>query len=177
MAAGIIGALTAAPAVIKGITDIIGRFVPDPAQAAQVTLEMQKLVADREVAAATAAAEIAKAQAETNTAEAQNPSLFVGGWRPFVGWGCGVGLKEPVLGCVATKKRGNSSWQGHVFFIVGADKTHVYGLGGNQADAVNVATFKRSEITSYRWPSDVPIPATSKLPTTVAGAKAGVSEA
>jgi hypothetical protein len=92
MAAGIIGALTAAPAVIKGITDIIGRFVPDPAQQAQVTLDLQKLVADREAAAATAAAEIAKAQAETNTAEAQNPSLFVGGWRPFVGWGCGVGL-------------------------------------------------------------------------------------
>lgn len=92
MAAGIIGALTAAPAVIKGITDIIGRFVPDPAQQAQIALEMQKLVADREAAAATAAAEIAKAQAETNTAEAQNPSLFVGGWRPFVGWVCGFGL-------------------------------------------------------------------------------------
>lgn len=95
--------------------------------------------------------------------------------RSYEGWG--VGLKEPVLGCVATKKRGNSSWQGHVFFIVGADKTHVYGLGGNQADAVNVATFKRSEITSFRWPSDVPLPTASKLPTTVAGAKAGVSEA
>lgn len=107
MAAGIIGALTAAPAVIKGITDIIGRFVPDPAQAAQVTLEMQMLVADREAAAATAAAEIAKTQAETNATEAQNPSLFVVGWRPFVGWGwgCGVGriylaLVQPLLCCL-----------------------------------------------------------------------------
>jgi uncharacterized protein (TIGR02594 family) len=95
--------------------------------------------------------------------------------RSYEGWG--IGLKEPVLGCVATKKRGNSSWQGHVFFVVGADKTHVYGLGGNQADAVNVASFKRSEITSFRWPADVPIPTASRLPTTVAGAKASVSEA
>jgi uncharacterized protein (TIGR02594 family) len=95
--------------------------------------------------------------------------------RSYEGWG--IGLKEPVLGCVATKRRGNSAWQGHVFFVVGADKNHVYGLGGNQSDAVNVASFKRSEVTSFRWPSDVPIPAASKLPTTVAGARAGVSEA
>lgn len=95
--------------------------------------------------------------------------------RSYEAWG--VGLKEPVLGCIATKRRGNSAWQGHVFFVVGADKTHVYGLGGNQSDAVNVASFKRSEVTSFRWPSDVPIPAASKLPTTVASARAGVSEA
>ncbi|MGT2487986.1 hypothetical protein ACU4GA_22935 [Methylobacterium oryzae CBMB20] len=42
---------------------------------------------------------------------------------------------------------------------------------------MNVATFKRSEITSFRWPADVPIPTGAKLPTRVAGAKAGVSEA
>ncbi|MGU3560236.1 NlpC/P60 family protein [Methylobacterium radiotolerans] len=95
--------------------------------------------------------------------------------RSHEGWG--VGLKAPVLGCVATKKRGNSSWQGHVFFIIGADKTHVYDLGGNQVEAVNVATFKRSEITSFRWPSDVPLPTASKLPITVAGGRTGVSEA
>jgi uncharacterized protein (TIGR02594 family) len=95
--------------------------------------------------------------------------------RSYEAWG--IGLKEPVLGCIATKKRGNSSWQGHVFFVVGANKDTVYGLGGNQSDAVTVAAFKRSEVTAFRWPSDVPLPAASKLPTTIAGAKAGVSEA
>lgn len=95
--------------------------------------------------------------------------------RSYEGWG--VGLKEPALGAICTKRRGNSTWQGHVFFVVGADKTHVYGLGGNQSDMVNVASFKRSEVTSYRWPSDVPLPVATKLPTTIAGARAGVSEA
>lgn len=89
----------------------------------------------------------------------------------------GIGLKEPVLGCIATKKRGNSTWQGHVFFVVGANKDTVFGLGGNQSDAVTVAAFKRSEVTAFRWPADVPIPAASKLPTTVSGARSGVSEA
>ena len=31
-------------------------------------------------------------QIKVNTAEAQSGSLFVGGWRPFVGWVCGVAL-------------------------------------------------------------------------------------
>lgn len=95
--------------------------------------------------------------------------------RSFEGWG--VGLKEPALGCIATKKRGTSSWQGHTFFVVGANGTQVFGLGGNQADAVNVAAFKRSDIVAYRWPADVPLPASTGLPTTIAGARAGVSEA
>lgn len=95
--------------------------------------------------------------------------------RSYEAWG--VGLKDPVLGCIATKRRGSSSWQGHVFFVVGANKDTVFGLGGNQSDAVTVAAFKRSEVTSYRWPSDVPLPVATKLPTTIAGARSGVSEA
>lgn len=93
--------------------------------------------------------------------------------RSYEHWG--VGLKAPVLGCIATKKRG-SGWQGHVFFVVGANKTEIFGLGGNQSDAVNIASFKRSEITAYRWPSGVPIPTQPSLPTTIAGAKSGVKE-
>lgn len=31
-------------------------------------------------------------QLEINKVEAANPSLFVSGWRPFIGWICGVGL-------------------------------------------------------------------------------------
>jgi uncharacterized protein (TIGR02594 family) len=97
--------------------------------------------------------------------------------RSYESWG--VGLKNPVLGCVCTKRRGNSTWQGHVFYVVGlsADGKTVFGLGGNQSDSVTVAAFKRSEVTSFRWPSNLPVPKSTKLPTSVAGAKAGVSEA
>lgn len=88
-----------------------------------------------------------------------------------------MGLKEPRLGCIATKKRGNSSWQGHVGLVVGASPSSIILLGGNQNDRVSVASFKRSEFTSYRWPSDYPLPPPGKLPTTVAGAQSGVREA
>ena len=36
--------------------------------------------------------EINKAQIEVNKVEAISNSLFVSGWRPFVGWTCGVAL-------------------------------------------------------------------------------------
>lgn len=32
------------------------------------------------------------AQVELNKVEAQHRSMFVAGWRPFIGWVCGVGL-------------------------------------------------------------------------------------
>jgi hypothetical protein len=32
------------------------------------------------------------AQTQIDLAEAQNPKLFIAGWRPFIGWVCGCGL-------------------------------------------------------------------------------------
>ena len=34
----------------------------------------------------------AQAQSEINKAEAASGSIFVGGWRPFIGWVCGAAL-------------------------------------------------------------------------------------
>ena len=38
------------------------------------------------------AQELAKGQLEINKAEAQHKSIFVAGWRPFIGWTCGIAL-------------------------------------------------------------------------------------
>jgi len=42
------------------------------------------------------------AQLEVNKVEAANPSVFVSGWRPFIGWSCGMAfvwafLISPIL--------------------------------------------------------------------------------
>jgi hypothetical protein len=34
--------------------------------------------------------DLAKLQSLTNTEEAKHASLFIAGWRPFVGWTCGI---------------------------------------------------------------------------------------
>lgn len=47
------------------------------------------------------------AQIQLNTVEASSTSLFVSGWRPYIGWGCGTAflysaLFEPLIRFVAT---------------------------------------------------------------------------
>jgi roadblock/LC7 domain-containing protein len=54
---------------------VIDKFVPDPAAKAKAEAELRAdlLASD-------------KAQMEVNKAEAQTGSLFIGGWRPAIGW-------------------------------------------------------------------------------------------
>lgn len=73
------------------ISGIVGKVIPDAGQAAQVNAELQKALIERQGEIDKAVADAAKAQAEVNLKEAEHPSLFVSGWRPFVGWVCGVG--------------------------------------------------------------------------------------
>lgn len=74
------------------ILDVIGRVVdrvvPDPKAKAELQLQLASL-ADQELKREH---EQMIAQTVTNTAEAQHRSIFVAGWRPFIGWGCGVAL-------------------------------------------------------------------------------------
>lgn len=70
---------------------VIDRIWPDPTQAANAKFELFKLQQSGELA------EIA-GQLKINEIEAANPSVFVSGWRPFVGWVCGFGLVYSFLG-------------------------------------------------------------------------------
>jgi hypothetical protein len=58
---------------------IIDKFIPDPAQAAAAKLELAKLDMQPLLG-----------QLEINKIEAQHSNVFVSGWRPFIGWTCGV---------------------------------------------------------------------------------------
>ena len=53
----------------------------------QYNLEVQKL-----------SQQLNLAQIETNKIEASSHSLFVAGWRPFVGWVCGVAVAYSFIG-------------------------------------------------------------------------------
>jgi hypothetical protein len=52
--------------------------------------DMQRATAELEKAAVEFEAQGMAAQASTNTEEAKSANVFVAGWRPFVGWVCGV---------------------------------------------------------------------------------------
>lgn len=72
-------------ALIGPVSGLLDKFIEDKDQKA-------KLAHDLATMAERHAQELAKGQLEINKAEAQHRSLFVAGWRPFIGWTCGVAL-------------------------------------------------------------------------------------
>ncbi len=76
--------------LIGPITGLLGKFVEDKDQKNALAHEIATL-AQKE------AHKNAALQLEVNKAEAAHKSLFVAGWRPFIGWCCGLGLLYSVL--------------------------------------------------------------------------------
>lgn len=70
-------------AILEIGSKVIDRVWPDPAQAAAAKLELFKLQQSGEL-------QQIMGQLEINKAEAANASVFVSGWRPFIGWICGI---------------------------------------------------------------------------------------
>lgn len=69
---------------------VIDRLFPDPTQKAAAMLELEKLHQSGELAKLAAETDLLKGQLEINKIEAANSNLFVSGWRPFIGWVCGI---------------------------------------------------------------------------------------
>lgn len=71
---------------------LIDRIIPDPVAAAQAQLELAKLAQSGELAQLAADTQLTMGQIDVNKIEAASPDIFVAGWRPFIGWICGIGL-------------------------------------------------------------------------------------
>ena len=69
---------------------LIDRLWPDPAQANAAKLELLNLQQSGELAQISG-------QLEINKVEAASGSVFVAGWRPYIGWVCGTGLAYQFL--------------------------------------------------------------------------------
>jgi len=72
-------------ALIGPVTGLLDKFVEDKDAKNAMAHEIATM-------AEKAAHEAAMAQVEVNKAEAQHRSIFVAGWRPFIGWVCGIAL-------------------------------------------------------------------------------------
>ena len=75
--------------ILLGIgSKVIDKIWPDPAQRDAAKLELLKMQQSGDLAQLTADTSLMIEQIKVNQAEATNPSLFVSGWRPGVGWVC-----------------------------------------------------------------------------------------
>jgi len=75
--------------------------------------------------------------------------------RSYLDWGVPVEIAEARQGDIGVIPRGRSGWQGHVFFIERVEGQWVWGLGGNQDDAVSVKRYPASKIIGVRRAGDV----------------------
>jgi len=71
---------------------LVDKLIPDPQAAAEAKYKLLALAQDGTLKQLMADTDLAKAQDAINQAEAGNNSIFVAGWRPFIGWCCGVVL-------------------------------------------------------------------------------------
>jgi hypothetical protein len=69
--------------LIGPVTGLLDKVIEDKDQKAALAHEIATM-SERH------AQELAKGQLEINKAEAASGSIFKGGWRPFIGWVCGV---------------------------------------------------------------------------------------
>ncbi len=69
--------------LIGPATKLIGKFVEDKDAKNKLAHEVATMAEKH-------AQELAKGQLEINKAEAQSRNIFIAGWRPFIGWGCGI---------------------------------------------------------------------------------------
>lgn len=93
-------------AIIPALTGLLEKLLPDPKAAADAKLRLLELAQQGELAQLDADMKTALGQMDVNKAEAQSGSVFIGGWRPAVGWVCVIGLAYqfllwPILGWVS----------------------------------------------------------------------------
>ena len=72
-------------ALIGPVTNLVGKFIEDKDQKNKLAHELATMAENH-------AQELAKGQLAINQTEAKHKSIFVAGWRPFIGWTCGIAL-------------------------------------------------------------------------------------
>ena len=85
---------------------LIEKIWPDPTKQAQEKRLLDELHQKGDLAGLSARVKLLSGQIEINKVEASHKSIFVAGWRPFVGWVCGFSLLyaamlEPLMRFVA----------------------------------------------------------------------------
>jgi len=77
--------------LIKPVGDILDKFVADKDLKLKLSHELEKEIVS-----------LNRAQIELNKVEASHNNVFIAGWRPFIGWACGISLVyhfliEPII--------------------------------------------------------------------------------
>ncbi len=101
--------------ITSPITDIVKEVVVDKDKRNELNYKVQELI-DK---ADSRFHEEVMGQIAINVEEAKHPSIFVAGWRPFIGWTCGVSIAYTFL--VAPFANQIAKWAGYAGEMVSLD--------------------------------------------------------
>lgn len=92
---------------------VITRLFPDAKSRAENLQKLEEIKQKGDLAQLNAFVQLMLAQAEINKEEAKSDKWWKAGWRPFVGWMCGIAfvyaaVLEPIARFIATL----AGWQG-----------------------------------------------------------------
>ena len=73
------------PGLLPVLGDVLDRFFPNKEEKAKAQREIASRLTEH-------LAKVDIAQIQVNQQEAIHRNLFVAGWRPFIGWSCGLAL-------------------------------------------------------------------------------------
>ncbi len=85
----------------------IDKIWPDPIKRAEELRKLEEMKQRGDLEELNAQVKLLTGQMEVNKIEASSKNVFVAGWRPFVGWVCGLGLAyasiiEPLMRFIAS---------------------------------------------------------------------------
>lgn len=83
--------------IVGPVLSIVDKLIPDPVAKAQAQIQLLQLQQNETFKEIDAQLQQTAQQTDTNKVEAGSTSLFVAGWRPFIGWVCGSGLAYQYL--------------------------------------------------------------------------------
>lgn len=67
-------------------------------------------------------------------------------------------ILEPELGDIVVFWRNSyDSWEGHVGIFINRNVTHVWCLGGNQNNGINISAYPRDRVLGYRRLKKLPV--------------------
>ena len=77
--------ISAGFSLVDTLVGAVSKYFDNQSKAELAKIDIQRIVAEH-------LREVDKGQIEINKAEAASTSIWVAGWRPFIGWSCALGV-------------------------------------------------------------------------------------
>jgi|CXWL01.1.fsa_nt_gi hypothetical protein len=121
--------------LIPAISELLDKIIPDPQEREKAKIELRKAERAFDLEELQLALSTDQMQADVNKEEASSPNLFVSGWRPFIGWTCGIAFAyhfviQPILAFAIANSGGKVELPAFDMQTLSAVLMGMLGLGG-----------------------------------------------